>query len=116
MTLLVPIKTSDLGDGENRYADPRILLKGNPLMTSWRQDEIKDKVRTGVWRSEPGKNISRKENRYEFCLILDGKVLISEDGGQTHSFAAGDAFVMKPGFTGTWETIETVTKLFVIIE
>ncbi|TYO61021.1 DUF861 domain-containing protein, partial [Bradyrhizobium hipponense] len=27
--------------------------------------------------------------------------------------AAGDSFVMKPGFVGIWRTIETVRKIYV---
>jgi uncharacterized protein len=28
--------------------------------------------------------------------------------------SAGDSFVLRPGFTGTWEVLETTTKLYVI--
>ena len=40
--------------------------------------------------------------------VLDGVIELTEDGGETVTYRAGDSFVMKPGFTGTWRTIETV--------
>ena len=49
-----------------------------------------------------------------FCQILAGRCEIAENGGETHVFGAGDSFVMKPGFTGTWNTLKTVRKIFVI--
>ena len=33
---------------------------------------------------------------------------------RAHVFGAGDSFVMKPGFVGTWNTLETVRKIYVI--
>ncbi len=30
-------------------------------------------------------------------------------------YRAGDSFVMKPGFTGVWKTIETVRKIYVVV-
>lgn len=40
---------------------------------------------------------------------------MTEDGQAPRRLAAGDTFIMRPGFTGTWRTIETVRKLWVIV-
>lgn len=40
---------------------------------------------------------------------------LTEDGGTPRRFRAGDTFVLRPGFVGTWETIETVRKLWVAV-
>jgi uncharacterized protein len=34
----------------------------------------------------------------------------SQDGGETRTVRAGDAFVLRPGFKGTWEVVETTRK------
>jgi uncharacterized cupin superfamily protein len=40
---------------------------------------------------------------------------LTEDGGEPVTYRAGDSFVMKPGFTGTWRTIETVRKIYLTV-
>ena len=41
--------------------------------------------------------------------------LTSPSTGKFHAFfSAGDSFVIKPGFKGTWEVLETTRKEYVI--
>jgi uncharacterized cupin superfamily protein len=35
--------------------------------------------------------------------------------GRSWTLKAGDRFVIEPGFTGTWEVVETTTKRYVIM-
>jgi uncharacterized cupin superfamily protein len=56
---------------------------------------------------------SIKGNTWEFCSILSGVSELIEDGKAPVRIQAGDTFVMKPGFTGTWRVIETTRKLWV---
>ncbi|MFW2541223.1 cupin domain-containing protein [Primorskyibacter sp. 2E107] len=101
-------------------AVPERLIEGAPSFQTWELDMALaeaaqwGKIRTGVWEAPPGTTISIKGDTFEFCHILSGRVEITEDGGDTFPFAAGDSFVMKPGFVGKWKTIETVRKIFVI--
>lgn len=101
-------------------AAPERLIEGTPSFQTWELDTALaeaaqwGKVRTGVWEATPGTTISIKGDTFEFCHILSGRVEIIEDGGDTFSFAAGDSFVMKPGFVGKWKTLETVRKIYVI--
>ncbi|MBZ7924871.1 cupin domain-containing protein [Ensifer adhaerens] len=113
MSLLKTINTKNLSDGrQSRISDDR-RLEGDPLLTTWEQDTYNGRVNTGVFQAEPGKNISRKGTNYEFCYILEGVVEITEDGKDAVIYRAGDSFVMKPGFVGTWRTIETMKKIYV---
>jgi uncharacterized cupin superfamily protein len=73
-------------------------------------------VGMGIWRSEPGKNISRKNGVHEFCYIVEGVVELTDEDGTKELYRKGDCFVMKSGFSGTWETIETVEKFFVTVD
>jgi uncharacterized cupin superfamily protein len=40
--------------------------------------------------------------------------VIAEDGGEARTVGAGDSFVIRPGFAGTWEVIEATRKEYVI--
>jgi uncharacterized cupin superfamily protein len=116
MSLIVPIKMTDLGPGEQGTIAPERLLAGEPVTESWPQDiDLAGKVDTGVWQITPSENISIKDGICEFCLILEGVVELTADTGESWTFRKGDAFVMKDGWRGKWKTIETVRKLYVTI-
>jgi len=95
---------------------PERLISGAPKFKTWAQDEAKDgTVLTGVWEATPGVTKSIKGETFEFCHILAGVVEITPDSGEPVIYRAGDSFVMKPGYTGTWKTIETVRKIYVTV-
>lgn len=74
-----------------------------------------EKFFAGIWEPTPGKwRVSYSE--HEFCHILAGKLVLADEQGGSVTFAAGDAFVIPAGFTGTWETIEPVRKLYAIYQ
>ncbi|QDZ12709.1 cupin domain-containing protein [Devosia ginsengisoli] len=92
------------------------LIEGNPLFTSWLQAQAKGNVEVGVWEATPGTYKSIKGEAFEFCHILEGVAEITPDGSdQTATYRAGDNFVLNPGFTGRWKTIETIRKIFVVV-
>jgi uncharacterized cupin superfamily protein len=90
------------------------LLAGAPAFRTWTFEETPDsKVFAGVWESTPGKwRISYDE--WEYCSILSGVSIVTRDGEAPQRVTAGDAFVIQPGFEGTWEVVETTRKLFVV--
>ncbi len=120
MAKLIPVNTAPTFDPRKGEAAPENLIEGQPQYKTWDIDaaiaeaQSWGKVRTGIWEATPGKTVSKKGATFEFCHILSGRVVIAEEGGEAHEFAAGDSFVMKPGFLGTWTTLETVRKIFVI--
>ncbi|MBV1788249.1 cupin domain-containing protein [Marinobacterium sp. D7] len=70
---------------------------------------------SGTWSSEIGKWKVDYSNRHEFCYLLEGRIVLTGDDGETTAFKAGDAFVIPVGFKGSWEVIEPVTKHYVIL-
>ncbi len=64
------------------------------------------RVRREKWRIE--------YDEWEFCHILSGRSIVSEEGGGSREVGAGDSFVIRPGFKGSWEVIETTRKEYVI--
>jgi uncharacterized cupin superfamily protein len=89
------------------------LISGEPKFRTWNMDEAPGGIYAGVWEATPGKwRIEYDE--WEFCHILAGVSVIEEDGGETRTVSAGDSFVIRPGFKGTWEVLETTRKEYVI--
>ncbi|SCB35012.1 cupin domain-containing protein [Rhizobium hainanense] len=116
MTLLKTVITNPGTAPRESKALPERLIAGAPSFKTWAQDEAKDGVvRTGVWEATPGETRSIKGETFEFCHILSGVVEITPDGGDPVVYRAGDSFVMKPGFTGKWKTVETVRKIYVTV-
>jgi uncharacterized protein len=94
---------------------PERLISGNPEFSTWAMDDSRGgKIKSGVWQATPGLTHSIKGETFEFCHILEGVVEITETGQEPITYRAGDSFVMKPGFVGTWRTIETVRKIYVV--
>jgi uncharacterized protein len=92
------------------------LIEGHPSYKTWEMDRSEDSViRSGMWEATPGATRSIKGTTWEFCVIISGVVEMTEEGGDTRRFTAGDVFVMKPGFVGVWKTIETVRKWWVTV-
>jgi uncharacterized cupin superfamily protein len=117
MSLLKTIEQNDLGEAVASKAAPDRLVSGDPTFHTWLQDTSRNgQVRTGVWQASPGTTRSIKGESLEFCYILEGVAELKEEGREPRIFRAGDSFVMKPGYVGTWHTIETVRKIYVVVE
>lgn len=70
---------------------------------------------SGIWESTPGKwAVDYVEE--EFCALVRGKIVLTDQDGRAETFEEGDAFIIPAGFKGTWETVEAVRKLYVIYE
>ena len=112
--LLVTFNLDQLGEPREYRPPADRVIEGDIVCRSWDVDSAKDgKVRAGVFESTPGVNRSIKGDTWEFCLILSGVAEITEDGQPPVTYRAGDCFIMKPGYTGTWRTLETVRKVWV---
>ena len=90
------------------------VIGGNPVH-SGRFDVGNFGMRTmiGVWECTPGKF----EYTYpgdEMCTLLEGKIQLQCEDGNTHNYVAGDTFYTRKGEIATWTVIETVRKVFSI--
>jgi uncharacterized cupin superfamily protein len=91
---------------------PDRVISGDPKFRTWNVED-RDGLYAGIWEATPGKwRISYDE--WEFCHILSGVSVIAEDGAEARTVRAGDSFVLRPGFKGTWEVLETTRKEYVI--
>lgn len=89
------------------------LLSGNPRFTTWNLEEAPGGVYAGIWQSTPGQwRISYEE--WEYFHVLEGHSVVTEDGGKPVHLKPGDRMILRPGFNGTWEVVETTRKDYVI--
>ena len=101
---------------EEYYLDREKLIDGNPKQSVWLcYSDSTEAFFVGNWASEVGKwNISYTEE--EYCEILEGENVITDQDGNSVTVRTGDHFVIPSGFVGTWEVVEPTKKRFVIYE
>jgi len=91
---------------------PDRVLQGDPVHTTWNAED-RDGLYCGLWQSTPGKwRVAYTE--WEYCHILQGISILTEDGEQPQTVRVGDSLILRPGLTGTWEVVETTLKDYVI--
>ncbi len=89
------------------------VLSGDPTFRTWNVEEQPGGLYAGLWEATPGTwRIAYDE--WEFCHILSGVSVVTEEGGDARRVQSGDSFILRPGFRGTWEVIETTQKAYVV--
>ncbi len=84
-------------------------IDGNPTMKTWVQHtSIDGSVISGTWEATIG-TWHAAYKFYEFVHLIEGQITITPDGAPSVTLRPGDAFVVEPGFKGTW-TIEVPVK------
>tara|TARA_Y100000815_G_scaffold76049_1_gene64981 strand:+ start:188 stop:532 length:345 start_codon:yes stop_codon:yes gene_type:complete len=112
MSDLVVNLTTEAAIAEHDAPAPEKVVAGEPKFTTWNVEE-RDGLYCGIWEATPGKwRISYDE--WEYCRILSGVSVLTEEGGDAVTVRAGDSFILRPGFKGTWEVLETTRKDYVI--
>ena len=115
MTKVIAFATSAAASSTYRPAPERILA-GDPVHTATLHFTSADgRFTAGTWASERGTwRVVFTES--EFCHLLEGVIVVTDEAGEKTTFRAGDAFVSPAGFTGTWEIVEPARKLFAFYE
>lgn len=97
---------------ETSRPDPDRVIAGDPVHTTWNIED-RDGLFCGLWQSTPGKwRVSYSE--WEYVHILSGHSILTDAAGRETHLKAGDSYIIRPGFTGTWEVVETTLKDYVI--
>ncbi|MCB1340015.1 MAG: cupin domain-containing protein [Pseudooceanicola sp.] len=108
--LIHPVTPS--GDPQFDTPAPEKVISGKPVFTTWNLEE-RDGLYCGIWQSTVGKwRIAYDE--WEYCRILLGHSIIEGEDGTRLEVRAGDSFILRPGFKGTWEVVEFTRKDYVI--
>jgi uncharacterized cupin superfamily protein len=89
------------------------VVEGSPTTVLTNTYESGEKTYVGEWAASPGAwRVSYDE--WEFCHMLEGACELIPEGGEPVRFAAGDSFVIEPGFKGVWRVLEPMRKRYVI--
>jgi uncharacterized cupin superfamily protein len=89
-----------------------VVTEGAPTMKTWILYTSHDEsMISGYWEATPG-SYHATYTDYEFVHIIAGKLIITADGESPVELGAGEAFVVEPGFKGTWQIIEPIRKHF----
>jgi uncharacterized protein len=95
---------------------PEKVIAGSGRARVWNAfSDPSGRFHVGQWQAEPGR-IAVDYTESELCVILVGRVRLTDDAGRSAEFGPGDAFVIAPGFRGTWESIGRVVKTYAILE
>jgi len=94
---------------------PSGALSGDPKMHLGELVSRKD-LQAGVWRCTPGVWEYDSYEVDEVMLMLSGKMRLTDSGGNATELTKGDVFYIPRGWAGKWETLETMEKMYVIID
>lgn len=100
---------------ENSSISSERMRSGIPCQTqTWNHyQDPSGQFFSGIWASSAGAfEVSYTEE--ELCVLLEGRVRLTDSGGQTCEFGPGGTFVIPAGFKGVWENLEPVKKIYAI--
>lgn len=89
--------------------------RGEPRIVGVRlQERSTEQPEAGVWKSVEGgwPVVDRPDT--EVAFILDGRARITNEDGTTIEVSKGDLLVLPPGWTGRWDVLEPLRKVYVI--
>lgn len=114
MSFLLRFDLDRLGPAEETVPLPERIVSGDPRHLTWNLESLPDGAQfAGIWESSLGAwRVDYEE--WEFCTLLAGVSILHEDGEPPVRLEAGDTFILRPGFKGIWEVVETTRKLYVI--
>jgi uncharacterized cupin superfamily protein len=106
-----------LGEGESAPVEPSRLLTGAPQPRAWNgYTDTTGQFFAGVWQAQAGRwKVAYAAHEEEFCVLLEGRVLLIDASGREQQFGPGDAFVVPGGFEGTWCNLTPVRKHYAIM-
>jgi uncharacterized cupin superfamily protein len=104
--------TPEAAHPEVERPDPAKVVEGDPVHTTWNAED-RDGLFCGIWESTPGAwRVDYSE--WEYVHILQGVSVLTAEDGTAITLRAGDAWIIRPGFRGTWRVVETTRKEYVI--
>ena len=94
---------------------PSGALSGDPKMHLGELIARKD-LQVGVWHCTPGVWEYDFYEENEVMLMLSGRMRLTDADGNATELTKGDVFYIPRGWSGKWETLETMEKMYVIID
>lgn len=70
-------------------------------------------IEVGVWECTPGGWAIVERPDHETVQILSGRARLTNADGTSVELTAGDVLTLPKGWSGRWDIVETVRKLYV---
>ena len=83
-------------------------------LTEYQSEDRKFTV--ALWESGPGVLQTDAYPHDEYCLVLEGHLIITNRSGSRAEFNPGDTFVIPKGWAGTWNMTTRFKKQYVAVE
>lgn len=110
---ILPLSRGD--DATPADTPPERIRSGSGVARLWNAfSDPSGRFHVGQWQAEPGV-IAVNYTESELCVLIEGRARLSDAAGSVE-YGPGEAFVITAGFTGTWESIGRVTKIYAILE
>ena len=116
---IVPVDKKTVPTQHGKYPPEMVVREGSfdgSYLSAIEYRSEDRKLTVGIWQSEPG---TLKTDGYpvdEYCLVLEGHLVIDNRGGSHAEFDAGDSFVIPKGWAGTWKMTKRFKKQYVAFE
>mgnify|MGYP001824854935 CR=1 FL=1 len=100
-----------------RFVSADLVLDGTPEeMAADIFSGANGSLQLGVWECTPYSEAANPYGVDEFCLLLKGRVSFTDDAGNTDTFNAGEAYLVRKEFSGIFRVEEPTRKLYAIFE
>jgi len=115
------VRIVSLADGgitpEASRPAPDRLVSGDPAQLAWNHySDPTSQFHAGIWQGESGAwRVVYETHEEELCTLLEGRVRLTDAQGGAREFTVGDSFVVPGGFTGVWENLTRVRKVYAIV-
>jgi uncharacterized cupin superfamily protein len=74
-----------------------------------------ESANAGIWECTPG-TFRRALFNTEFMHILGGRCTFTPDGDEPICLQGGDTFLLAKPVPGVWDVLETVRKVYVVLD
>jgi uncharacterized cupin superfamily protein len=92
---------------------PRVGADSGEPTTSGRVLYEGNGIQVGIWECTPGGWAIKDRPDHETVQILAGRARLTNADGTSSELTAGDVLTLPKGWSGRWDVLETVRKLFV---
>lgn len=112
------LKLQPHGVPEIDHPRPERLLRGNPQRQTWNQySNDSGEVFAGIWHCEAGAwRIEMSATEDEMFVVTQGRCRLTDEQGQAVEAGPGESLVIPAGFKGTFDVLEPMQKLYMIVE
>jgi len=112
VSLLIKLGAAMPGAPDVDHPRPERLVQGNPRRETW---NCVDSA-IGAGRVYMGVRIQMGPAEQELFTVLQGRCRVHGADGSVQEAGPGEAIVIPPGFSGSFEVLETVVKTYAIVE